>query len=54
MRRTKITPKSVGITIRITVEKRDLFNSILRENNEAKTDIIMGCINKYILKNKKE
>jgi len=50
--RTKKASKKSRINIIIDSDKKDIFDSILRENNESKTEVILRCIDKYIKEKK--
>ena len=46
--RTKTASKTARIQIKIEPEKKAIFDKLLSNNNESKTDVLLRCIDKYI------
>ena len=52
--RTKKASKKDRINILIDHDKKTIFDELLRENNESKTEVILKCIDRYIDKKSKQ
>jgi len=50
--RTKKATKTARIQIKIEPDKKELFDEILENNNESKTEVLLKCIDKYIKDNR--
>ena len=46
--RTKKASKTARIQIKIEPEKKAIFDKLLSDNNESKTEILLMCIDRYI------
>ena len=50
--RTKKATQTATIAIKISPERKAIFDELLIKNDESKTEVILRCIEKYIQDNK--